>query len=106
VTNEMQERERLLRSLIGVHGRTVRAAVARNERDRRDADELWADVFHLAYTRIDELAGLSEDQQRSWLVRTARYLAANSGRRNCRPPVAWDHFDVISASVMGPPVRQ
>lgn len=99
VTNEMQERERLLRSLIGVHGRTVRAAVARNERDRRDADELWADVFHLAYTRIDELAGLSEGQQRSWLVRTARYLAANSGRRNAtrrrvferliREPLPW-----------------
>jgi hypothetical protein len=26
--------------------------------------------------------------------------------RTCRPPVAWDHFEVCSASVMGPPVRQ
>jgi hypothetical protein len=24
----------------------------------------------------------------------------------CRPPVAWDHLEVCSASVMGPPVRQ
>ena len=27
-------------------------------------------------------------------------------RALCRPPVAWDHFDVSSATVMGPPVRQ
>lgn len=24
----------------------------------------------------------------------------------CRPPVAWDHLEMCSASVMGPPVRQ
>ena len=28
------------------------------------------------------------------------------GLSECRPPVAWDHFDACSASVMGPPVRQ
>ncbi len=77
----MQEGERLLRSLIDAHGRTVRASVARYERDQRDADEIWADVFHLAYKRIDELAGLSTEQQRSWLVKAARFLAANTGRR-------------------------
>lgn len=77
----MQEDERLLRSLIDAHGRTVRAAAARNEFDRRDVDEVWADVFQLAYKRVGQLAGLSEDQQRSWLVRTARYLAANRGRK-------------------------
>ena len=99
VTNEMQEGERLLRSLVGAHGRIVRVAVARNEHDQRDADEVWADVFHLAYRRIDELAGLSEDQQRSWLVKAARYLTANAGRRNAtrrraferliREPLPW-----------------
>lgn len=95
----MHEGEQLLRSLVGAHGRIVRAAVARNEHDQRDADEVWADVFHLAYRRIDELAGLSEEQQRSWLVKAARYLTANTGRRNAtrrraferlaREPLPW-----------------
>ena len=95
----MQEGERLLRNLVGAHGRIVRAAVARNEHDQRDADEVWADVFHLAYGRIDELTGLSEEQQRSWLVKAARYLTANTGRRNAtrrraferliREPLQW-----------------
>ena len=32
--------------------------------------------------------------------------AEGSAIRLCRPPVGWDHFEVCSASGMGPPVRQ
>ena len=42
------------------------------------------------------------------VVGTANRGAAEPGKdvASCRPPVAWDHFEVSSASVMGPPVRQ
>ena len=57
------------------------------------------------------------DASASW--RAVRVAEANDGHQwalllfgrddklpICRPPVAWDHFDACSASVMGPPVRQ
>lgn len=81
VADEIHDRERELRALIDAHGRTVRVLLARSERDREAVDELWADVFLLAFRRIDELSLLSDGQQRGWLIRTAGYLAANHRRR-------------------------
>lgn len=80
-----EKREQVLRALIDAHGRTVRAVLARSERNRDDVDELWADVFLLAFRRLADLSELSEGQQRGWLIRTASYLAANHGRRR----VSW-----------------
>ena len=36
----------------------------------------------------------------------ASQIKCGSSYFACRPTVAWGHFDVCSASVMGPPVRQ
>jgi len=81
VADDNDDREQVLRALIGAHGQTVRAVLARSERSREDVDELWADVFLVAFRRVDELSELSEGEQRGWLIRTASYLAANHGRR-------------------------
>lgn len=81
VADDNDDREQVLRALMNAHGRTVRAVLARSERSRDDVDELWADVFLLAYRRLAELSELSDGQQRGWLLRTANYLVANHGRR-------------------------
>lgn len=81
VTDEVREREQLLRALIDAHGRTVRVALARAERDTDAVDELWADVFHVAFGRLDDVRALPVERQRMWLIRAAGYLVANHGRR-------------------------
>lgn len=81
VADDNDDREQVLRALMNAHGRTVRAVLAQSERSQHDVEELWADVFLLAYRRSAELAELSGGQQRGWLIRTANYLAANHGRR-------------------------
>ena len=81
MTDEVREREQLLRELINAHGRTVRVVLARAERNTDDVDELWADVFHVAFGRLDDVWALPIERQRMWLIRTARYLRANHGRR-------------------------
>ena len=82
MTDDTQDRERLLRGLMDSHGGAVRIIVARHEHDQTEAEEVWSDVFQLAYERIQDVANLPESQQRSWLLRTARFLTANRGRRN------------------------
>jgi RNA polymerase sigma factor (sigma-70 family) len=74
--------EQVLRDLIETHGRTVRVVIARFERNPPDIDEVWADVFELAHRKLDELTPLAEAQVRAWLLRTAKYLASNHGRRS------------------------
>lgn len=81
VADDEDDREQTLRALISAHGRTVRSVLARSESSRDDVDELWADVFLLAFRRLDQLSELSDGQQRGWLIRSASYLAANHGRR-------------------------
>lgn len=70
-----------LRFLTAFHGRAVTGLVSVHERDAMTAEELVADVFVLAYDRLDEIGDLSELQVRSWLLRTARFLVANEARR-------------------------
>ena len=82
MTDDTHDRERLLRGLMDSHGGAVRVIVARHEHDQTEAEEVWSDVFQLAYERIQDVANLPESQQRSWLLRTARFLTANRGRRN------------------------
>jgi RNA polymerase sigma factor (sigma-70 family) len=81
VADELTHREQDLRALIDAHGQTVRVVLSRVERDREDVNELWADVFQVAFLRLDDLSQLSEGQQRGWLIRTAGNLAANHARR-------------------------
>ncbi len=85
MADDNDHREQVLRNLIYVHGRTVRTVLSRSERSRDDVDELWADVFLVAFRRLDELAVLSVGAQRGWLIRTATHLLANHGRRQ----VSW-----------------
>jgi RNA polymerase sigma factor (sigma-70 family) len=70
----------------------VRVIVARFEHDPAEAEEAWSDVFQLAYDRIHEVADLAESQQRSWLLRTARFMVANRGRRNATRRRALDRL--------------
>lgn len=81
MAEELPDREQDLRALVDAHGQTVRVVLSRVERDREDVDELWADVFLVAFHRLDDLSQLSDGQQRGWLIRTAGYLAANNARR-------------------------
>lgn len=90
--DDSQERERLLRELMDSHGGAVRVLVARYEHDRNEAEEVWSDVFQLAYERILEVGNLPEAHQRSWLLRTARFLVANRGRRNATRRRAFDRL--------------
>ena len=82
MTDLHDDREDRLRNLIRAHGRTVRACLARRERDPASVEDLWIDVFALASERLDELAPLPESTQRSWLMRTASNLTANHARKN------------------------
>ncbi|MBU3689650.1 MAG: hypothetical protein B7C54_00245 [Acidimicrobiales bacterium mtb01] len=82
MADDNDEREAALRALISVHGRMVRVVLSRSERNRDDVDDLWSDVFLLAFRRLDELIGLSDGRQRGWFIRTSLYLVANHGRRN------------------------
>ena len=92
VTEDSRDREGLLRGLMDLHGGTVRVIVARFEHDPAEAEEAWSDVFQLAYDRIHDVADLAEAQQRSWLLRTARFLVANRGRRNATRRRALDRL--------------
>lgn len=81
-TVERHEQELLLRQLIDAHDRTVRVFVARYEFDASEADEVVGDVYEVAFAHLDVLAGREPEEVRNWLLRTARYLTANRGRRN------------------------
>lgn len=81
MADNIDDLELALRGLIIAHGRTVRSVLARSERSREDVDELWADVFMVAFSRLGEISQLPVDLQRRWMIRTASYLLANHGRR-------------------------
>ncbi len=70
-----------MRRLARLHGRAVRYVVSSHVDDRADVDEIVADVLRLAYDNLHKLRSATEDQRRSWLLRTGRYLAANHVRR-------------------------
>jgi RNA polymerase sigma factor (sigma-70 family) len=46
-----------------------------------EAEEVVADVFHLAYRNLSQLGVATDQQVKSWLLRTASYLMANQMRR-------------------------
>lgn len=70
-----------LQDLVTEHARAVMAVLSGLERDPAVREELWSDVFTLAYRRLDDLDQLTQQQQRSWLLRAARNLTANSMRQ-------------------------
>lgn len=74
-------REVWLNSIIDQHGMAVGRVLSALEHDRMNREELWADVFRVAYERAPEILGLTAAETRAWLSRAARYLAANSARR-------------------------
>lgn len=81
VREELHTAATTLQLLVDQHGTAVQAILVALERDPAVREELWSDVFTLAYRRIGELEVLPERQCRSWLLRAARNLTANSARR-------------------------
>lgn len=71
-----------LQALVTEHGRAVESLLAGLERDPGVREELWSDVFTLAFRRIDELELLTAAQRHRWLLRAARNLCANTMRRS------------------------
>lgn len=71
-----------LRELVTEHGGAVQSLLLGLERDSAAREELWSDVFTLAYRRIDELGQLTVRQRHRWLLRATRHLTANHARRS------------------------
>lgn len=95
--------DKLVQRLIAEYGALVWAHLARIEQDDHLRDEIWSDVFYLAYQSAGDLKGLSPSQQRSWLMRTSTNLTANAGRRERTNRklirrLALEHFEVTSSA--------
>lgn len=71
-----------LRALVEEQGRAVQSLLLGLERDASVREELWSDVFTLAFRRLDELEPLTAAQRRRWLLRATRNLTANAARRS------------------------
>lgn len=70
-----------LRAMVAEHGRAVEFLLASIEHDPATREDLWSEVFTITYCRIEQLAGLTPQQTRGWLMRTARNVTANATRR-------------------------
>lgn len=69
------------RRLVGLHSHAVELLLMGLERDPATREDLWSETFTIAYVRFDQIDGLSDDGVRGWLLRTARFVTANSARR-------------------------
>jgi RNA polymerase sigma factor (sigma-70 family) len=74
--------EDFIRGLIEDHGKIVFAVISAREANRQDAEDLWAEVFDLAFRHHKKLMGVSPEGQQGWLVQTAKFLVANHSRRS------------------------
>lgn len=76
-----QDANHRVRRLMADHGRAVESLLRSVERDEPTREELWSEVFTTAYLRLERLDGLTRGEERRWLLRTARFLTANSARQ-------------------------
>ena len=74
--------EDFIRGLIETHGKIVFAVISAREVNRQDAEDLWAEVFDLAFRHHKKLMAASPAGQQGWLVQTAKYVVANHSRRS------------------------
>ena len=74
--------EDFIRGLIETHGTIVFAVISAREINRQDAEDLWAEVFDLAFRHHKKLMAASPEGQQGWLVQTAKYVVANHSRRS------------------------
>jgi RNA polymerase sigma factor (sigma-70 family) len=74
--------EDFIRGLIETHGKIVFAVISAREVNRQDAEDLWAEVFDLAFRHHKKLMAVSPEGQQGWLVQTAKYVVANHSRRS------------------------
>ena len=74
--------EDFIRGLIETHGKIVFAVISTREINRQDAEDLWAEVFDLAFRHHKKLMAVSPEGQQGWLVQTAKYVVANHSRRS------------------------
>ena len=74
--------EDFIRGLIETHGKVVFAVISSREINRQDAEDLWAEVFDLAFRHHKKLMAASPAGQQGWLVQTAKYVVANHSRRS------------------------
>ena len=103
--------------------RHAEEAAERYELNRRLLERLHIEARNAAgiyaHTELPDLSDSDRDKatqlfgrygEKSWTGLSIRGLSADHRASisdpHCRPPVAWDHLEVCSASVMGPPVRQ
>lgn len=63
------------------HLSLVSAFIQTHEFNRDTVQDITADVFELAFRNSDSLSPLSDDLQRAWLIKVARNLLANHGRK-------------------------
>lgn len=63
------------------HLSLVSAFIKSHEFNRDTVEDLTADVFELAFRNRNSLLPISSDLQRAWLIKVARNLLANHGRR-------------------------
>lgn len=70
-----------LRELVRSHGGAVDRYLRSIERSPEAREEHWADVFTVAFERLEDLRGLSEGRARAWLLTTARNIVRNVARR-------------------------
>lgn len=74
--------EDFIRGLIETHGKIVYAVISAREVNRQDAEDLWAEVFDLAFRQHKKLMAASTEAQQGWLVQTAKYVVANHSRKS------------------------
>jgi RNA polymerase sigma factor (sigma-70 family) len=79
--NQRQPRDYEFESLIYSHSSNVEKLLRLIEFNKEDVKDLTADVFVIAFQRKNELKELSPTAQRAWLLRVARNLVRNHGRR-------------------------
>jgi len=70
-----------LHELVDAHGAAVDSLLRGLEADRTAREDLWSEVFTVAYRRIDDVAHLDERQARAWLITVTRNVTANHARR-------------------------
>lgn len=79
--NDHSNPENNFELLMREHLSIVSAFIQSREFNRDNVQDLTADVFELAFRNLDGLLPLSVDFQRAWLLKVARNLLANHGRR-------------------------
>lgn len=67
--------------LVDTHGSAVDALLRSHEADPAAREDLWSEVFTVAYRRLDDLETFEPAQIRAWLLTVTRNVTANHARK-------------------------